>query len=224
MIKLIIFDWDDVFSLGSQKGYYQCYFAALKAVGVKLSQEEAIKRIKAKWGQPVKAELEHLLQEHLELVDKAIDVFYQHRFGPTFFNQISIVKNGQKTLGSLAKKYLLALATGTDRKALNYTFTHYSVPNFFTQIICSSDLKNANQYKPHPYMINQILKTQKIKPHEAIFVGDATNDVLMAQAAKVKTIVVLTGHLTEFKAKKLGADYIIGDVNQIESLLTENTL
>lgn len=40
MIKLIIFDWDDVFTQGSIKGYYACYHAALEAVGVRLDGAE----------------------------------------------------------------------------------------------------------------------------------------------------------------------------------------
>ena len=34
MIKLLIFDWDDVITLGSKEGYYQCYRKTIKEFGI----------------------------------------------------------------------------------------------------------------------------------------------------------------------------------------------
>ena len=36
-MRLIIFDWDDVFSQGSTAEYHRRYYAALEAVGVRLA-------------------------------------------------------------------------------------------------------------------------------------------------------------------------------------------
>ena len=33
-IKLIVFDWDDVFTLGSSEGYYSSYQKAVESVGI----------------------------------------------------------------------------------------------------------------------------------------------------------------------------------------------
>ena len=33
MVRLIIFDWDDVFTLGSRDGYYACYKEVVDSVG-----------------------------------------------------------------------------------------------------------------------------------------------------------------------------------------------
>ena len=59
-IKLIIFDWDDVFTLGSKEGYYACYHQALEGVGVQLKPEKERKRILTKWGQSHREELKEL--------------------------------------------------------------------------------------------------------------------------------------------------------------------
>jgi hypothetical protein len=50
MIELIIFDWDDVFTLGSTDGYKKCYHAAVSGIGINLSPAEEMKRMQAKWG------------------------------------------------------------------------------------------------------------------------------------------------------------------------------
>jgi phosphoglycolate phosphatase-like HAD superfamily hydrolase len=56
---------------------------------------------------------------------------------------------------------------------------------------------------------------------ETIMVGDAKNDVLMAQSAGIKPVVVLTGHLNRNQAEDLGVKYIIEDVTKIEKVLTK---
>lgn len=63
MIKLIIFDWYDVFTLGSKEGYFKCYHEALAEVGVYLKPEEEKKRIFAKLGKHHKEELKELLKK-----------------------------------------------------------------------------------------------------------------------------------------------------------------
>ena len=69
MLKLIVFDWDDVIILGSKEGYYNCYRETLKELGVVLDEKEMDIRIRRKWGQPFRIELAELLQEqpHLRL-------------------------------------------------------------------------------------------------------------------------------------------------------------
>lgn len=78
MIKLIIFDWDDVFTQNSIKGYYKCYHEALNGVGVTFSPEEEDRLIKEKWGAGHRAQLAHLLRERPELVDKAVEIYQEH--------------------------------------------------------------------------------------------------------------------------------------------------
>ena len=70
-------------------------------------------------------------------------------------------------------------------------------------------------------MVEQILKTQNIKPSEAVLVGDARGDVTMAREAGLLPIVVLSGNLSRIEAEKLKVEYIIEDVTHLESVLTK---
>ncbi len=65
------------------------------------------------------------------------------------------------------------------------------------------------------------METQQVAPENAIMVGDARNDVLMAQAAKIEPIVVLTGHLNIQQAEALGVTHIIQDVTHLETVLPQ---
>ena len=40
MLKVIIFDWDDVFTIGSKDGYFACYHETLVDLGVSMSPKE----------------------------------------------------------------------------------------------------------------------------------------------------------------------------------------
>lgn len=221
MIELVGFDWDDVFTLGSTRGYYACYHEALVGVEAELDPEEENRRIKAKWGSGHAAQLQDLLCEQPEKVPKAIELYEEHFFGNTFTNCLEVVPGSQQLVSDLAKDYKLAVATGGHPKILKERMLpRFAFPEWvFSQIVTIYDIDDISHAKPHPYMLNHILETQKVSPENAVFVGDATNDVLMARSAGVEPIVVLTGQLSREQAEELQVKYIINDVTELRSLL-----
>ncbi len=222
MVKLIIFDWDDVFTLGSKEGYFKCYHEALVAVGVHLDPEEEKKRILAKWGSSHVEEIKELLKDSPELIEKTCGVYERHLFGDTFVDCLKVLPGTQTLLGKLSKKYVLALATGASPKLLKEkVLPKFHFPDVFSQIITGYDLDDMNHSKPHQYMVMEIMKAQNVEHFETIVVGDAKNDVLMAQNAGVTPVVVLTGHLNRKEAEELKVKYIIEDVTQIEQVLNQ---
>jgi phosphoglycolate phosphatase len=220
-IKLVIFDWDDVFTLGSTEGYVKCYQQALSGVGVVLEPTEFNKRLFANWGKPFREELNELLKGRPELLNEACRICDKSLFGDTFVNSLLLVPGSIELLESLHnKKYILALATGAHPQILrDRIFPKFAIPDVFSQIVTVHDIVDPNKSKPHPHMVEQIIKKHKISPAETVYVGDARNDVLMAQAAGVVPIVVLTGHLSKAEAEALGVTYIIPDVTHVENLL-----
>ena len=221
MIKLIIFDWDDVFTLGAKEGYFTCYRKAINSVGIFLSPEEEYKRILAKWGKSFREELKSLLKEKPQLVDNAYKTFEKEYWGNTFVNELRLVEGANDMLQRLKSKHILAVATGNSSKMLKgRIMPHFQIPDVFSQIISSHDIEDQEKTKPHPYMLETIMKKQKVKKVETVFVGDAATDVQMAFNAGVTPIVVLTGQLDKPSAQKLGVKYILPTVTQLESLLS----
>jgi HAD superfamily hydrolase (TIGR01549 family) len=220
LVKLLIFDWDDVFTLGSKEGYFACYEKALEAVGITLPAEEKRKRILAKWGKSFRVELQELLKEHPELVDKAVEEYNKAYWGETFVNELHVLPGINDLLKRLHQKYILAIATGNRHDMLEeYIFPRFKFPDVFSQTISSHDLEDQEFAKPHPHMLEKIMKEQKVSPEETIFVGDAGNDVQMAFNAHVTPVVVLTGHLSQKEAEEMGVKYIIPDVTKLERVL-----
>ena len=220
MVKLIIFDWDDVFTLGSKEGYFACYDKALETVGISLPPEEKRNRILAKWGKSFRVELEELLKEHPELVDRAVEAYDKAYWGNTFVNELKVLPGINEFLENLHQQYTLAVATGNRHDMLEeHIFPRFNFPPVFAQIVSSHDLENQDLAKPHPHMLEKIMKEQGVAPEETIFVGDAGNDVTMALHAHVTPVVVLTGHLSKEEAEKMGVTYIIPDVTKLDTVL-----
>jgi phosphoglycolate phosphatase len=217
MIKLIIFDWDDVFTQGSITGYYKCYHEALRGVGISLSPEEEDRRIKAKWGAGHKTQLEELLKESPELVPKAVSIYRENLFGDTFVDCLTIIPGSQKFLRDLAKRYKLAIATGAHPKILrDRLIPKFNIPAVFIEIVTIYDLDDPAHGKPHPFIVNKIMKTAGVTPAETVLVGDAASDIQMARNAGVEPIAVLTGHLNRKQAEDLGIKHIIENVTLLE--------
>ncbi|MFZ2206286.1 MAG: HAD family hydrolase [Microgenomates group bacterium] len=222
MIKLIMFDWDDVIILGSKKGYYNCYRETLSELGVTLDEKEMDIRIKRKWGQPFREELRSLLQENTSLLDEACDIFYNKKFhGEAFVKELEEVRGVNDLLVRLSKKYKLAVATGNQREMIvEKMIPRFRIPEVFCQIVTSHDTNIPKEKtKPDPYMLNIILQEQGIKNSEALYVGDAENDMQMALNAGVEPVAVLTGHLSQKEAESLHIKHILSDVTKIEGIL-----
>jgi phosphoglycolate phosphatase-like HAD superfamily hydrolase len=220
MIRLIIFDWDDVFTLGSKEGYIRCLHETLQDIGVELDREEEHRRILATWSKPHRDELEGLLLEHPELIDAACDIYEKKFFGETFTSSLSYVAGANELLLRLRQRYTLAVATGAHPDVLRKrVMPRFKVPDVFAQIVSGYDIDDPGKQKPNPYMLQNILTKQGASPDEAIMVGDARSDVLMARSARIIPVVVLTGHLSRQEAEDMGVEYIIDDVTALEQIL-----
>jgi phosphoglycolate phosphatase len=220
MIKLIIFDWDDVITLHSTEGYIKCYHLALEAVGVHLTPAEELERIKENWGKTHIQELQGLLKEHPELVKKAAEVYHQKLFGNTFIDTLELAPGVNEFLVRLSKNYKLAVATGMNYEILTQkVMPKFGIPQVFSEIISGYQIEDETKQKPSPYMAQELMQRCDAKPAETVVVGDAYNDMKMAQGAGVIPIVVLTGYLDKKEAIEIGIKYIIQAVTDLESVL-----
>lgn len=222
MIKLIIFDWDDVFTLGSKEGYFKCYDQALQSVGVHMSKTNQKKMIIPNWGKSHHEILDVLLSRNEKLVEEAEKMYMHCLFGDLFVDCLEVVKGSDELLIRLSAQYKLALASGIHPELLkNKVMPRLRLPNVFSNIITAYDLRHTGNTKPHPHTVNTIMQKEKVHPHETIVVGDAKNDVLMAQNAGVTPVAVLTGHLSRREAEDIGVNYIIDDVTNIDYVLDQ---
>jgi len=222
MIKLLVFDWDDVFTLGAKEGYIDCLHSTLVTLKIRLDPDEESRRIQLAWGKSHQEELKILLSDHPDLLERAYTIYEDKFFGGEFVEALRYVPGANQTLVELAKKYTLAIATGAHPDLLRkQMIPKFQVPDVFSQIISSYEVDDPAKQKPHPFILQEIMKTQHYQPAETLFIGDAEADVLMARRAGVEPVVVLTGNLDQAQAKQLKVKYIIEDVTHLKNLLDD---
>jgi HAD superfamily hydrolase (TIGR01509 family) len=223
MYELLIFDWDDVFTLGSTRGYYACYHQAIESVGIELSPEEEKRRIDSKWGSPHRVEIEALLKEYSELIDRAVIEYEKALFSNVFIDELTLQPGSIELLNIVSKTHKLAIASGINPKLLKENiFRKFDIANVFDEIVTTYDvaeLKDETMCKPHPFSINLIRERLGVEAESTLMIGDAKNDLLMAKSAGVKFTAVLTGHLSKDDATQLGADYVLNDVSELMQIL-----
>ena len=100
---------------------------------------------------------------------------------------IKLIPGIKKTLAVLSKNHVLAVASGTYNELIQERLKTLGISHYFSVIIGNRDVANN---KPSPDIINLALEKLKIKPHEAVYVGDMVFDVIAGKAANVKTIAI----------------------------------
>jgi HAD superfamily hydrolase (TIGR01549 family) len=221
MVKLLIFDWDDVIVMGAKKGYIKCLHNTLVTLDVHLEPKDEEHRILQSWGKSHEEELKNLLKENLGLLPQAMHIYETMLFGKAFVGELTYREGTSKALRQLSKHYSLAVATGAHHELIELAMSTFHIPDVFKQIISSYDVDEVSKQKPHPYMLERIMHTQNRMPSETLFIGDAEIDVIMARQAHVEPVVVLTGHLNRTSAKKLHVRYIAEDVARLSALLDD---
>lgn len=219
MFKLIVFDWDDVITLGATEGYIACYHKAIIGIGVNIDPKIERQTILHNWGKTYKEEIRAVVGNHSEL-DEAVEIFKEEFFADTFINHLTLVDGVNQLLLKLSEKYKLAVATGNHPDLLvKKIIPRFNIPEVFSKIMYSSRIPSPEYAKPHPYMLKKIMEGLNCLSNETLYVGDAQADVEMANNAGVKVAVVLTGHLNSEQAKEMRVWKIIDEVTDLEKIL-----
>jgi len=222
MLKMIIFDWDDVFTLGSHDGYIACYHKAAQAVGVEVDQAVEQSRIFSKWGRSERTELEELLQEYPDRVDAAHIAYKEALLSDTFTDHLTLLEGSVEFLQEMSQSYRLAVASGLNPVVMKErVFPKFQIPPVFAQIMTNFDLEDPSCGKPHPDMLLKIMEDQKMSPAHTIMIGDAAGDMQMGKAAGLRTVAVLTGLMTREAAQQAETDYILENVTELKTILGE---
>ncbi|HRH32241.1 MAG TPA: HAD family hydrolase [bacterium] len=217
MFKHLSFDFDGVLARGSNEAYVDCFLQAFNDVGAKLSTDIARKKIVEYWGLPVPEFTEKILGDEPEKIPEAIRLFDLARRSPAFLAQVSLFEGAAETLQHLKLDYSLSIVSGAD-KTLILSVLGPELTSLFTSIHAAPEYP-INQQKPAPYMLEEALRLAAVRPNEAVYIGDAPNDLRMALAAQVTPVAILTGHLTRESATTLGATYIIDDIRDFPNVL-----
>ncbi|HDD46168.1 MAG TPA: HAD family hydrolase [Candidatus Aenigmarchaeota archaeon] len=204
-IKLIVFDWNG--TLVNDIPYHmEAYRIVLKDFGIDAKNEE-LKRI---IGRSSTTEvIEYFERKYNIRVD--FDVIRERKIK----KYLEVIKgkalffpNELKILQRLAKRYVLAMFTGSNKKQLTKVIPN-NVKSLFKVIVSDDDVKNK---KPDPEGLFMILRAVNVESNHACFVGDTARDMLTAKNAAMHAVGVLSGVDDGGKLREAGAEIIFKNV------------
>ena len=180
---LLIFDWDGTLADSIGRIVTAMQMAAQRA-GQPERDDEAVKGIIG-LGLP-----EAILTLYPDMTPEQVGSFRQH------YADVYIAMDAQpsplfagvkESLEAFrAEGYRLAVATGKARRGLDRVLKANGWEDFF-DITRAAD---ESASKPDPLMLNQILAHCDVRPEQALMVGDASFDLLMARNAGIDSVAV----------------------------------
>jgi HAD superfamily hydrolase (TIGR01662 family) len=84
-------------------------------------------------------------------------------------------------------------------------------------IILSSE--KTKKAKPHPYLLLKAMKSLRVKPSEALYVGDHPKDIQMGKRAKVKTAALINILHGARRLKREKPTYLIRNINEVLDII-----
>lgn len=226
MIKAIIFDLDNTlidFWNFKSKSVDAAVNAMINA-GLNIRKSRARKMIHQLYKQ-YGMEYQYIFQELLKKVKGRVDYrILSHglvAYRKTRGNLLVPYEGVKPTLAALKEKgYKLAVISDAPRLKAWIRLASMNIDSFFNIVITFDDTK---QRKPHYLPFKKALKKLRIKPHEALMVGDnLKRDIIGAKTLGMKTVFAKYGYIGKpgksKKAKKQAkqADF---EINKIEELL-----
>lgn len=91
-----------------------------------------------------------------------------------------------------AEGFHLAVATGKTRRGLDRMLGTHGLDDYFDVTRCADETAG----KPHPRMLEEILRELQVTAAEACMVGDSEFDIIMAHNAGVRPVAVTYGAMT----------------------------
>jgi phosphoglycolate phosphatase len=85
--------------------------------------------------------------------------------------------------------YQLAVATGKTRSGLDKVLHSTGMVDFFQITRCADETAS----KPHPLMLEQIMRHTGIRPERTLMIGDSIHDLQMAKNAQIASVGVTCG-------------------------------
>lgn len=213
VIQALLFDFDGVLAKSNEL-YVNAYLGLFKRYGIRVKKKDLL----AHFGEDHRALFQHFVpkERFTTLYNVYHRAYHKEVLTLSFYRHIHLLSGVRTMLQRLGRGYLLGICTGCPRKTLLYLKNNLGLKHSFDYLSCADDVQHG---KPAPDLLLRALRILRIKPSEALYIGDAPRDYLCAKRARVPFVAVLSGVLTRSMCKKLGVKHILLDVTQLPRFL-----
>lgn len=209
-IKLVIFDLDGTL-INAYAAISSSFNYVMRRLGLK-TQSASLIRSLVGWGDI------NLLKPYVSQGDlKHALSLYRHHHKYSLLKHSHLYPYTRLLLRRLkAKGYKLAVASNRPSKFSHILLKHLEIGGFFDYVLCADQSGRA---KPHPEMLNKIVKRFALKKSQALYVGDMVIDVQAGRRAKINTVIVTSGSSNKLDIKREHPFRIISAISRLRDLL-----
>lgn len=208
-LKLVIFDLD-----GTLVNAYSAINSSFNYVMHKLGlkpQSAAVIRGAVGWGDA------NLLKPYISAKDlkRALGLYRRHH-KHSLLAYARLYPGVLRLLRQLKTKgYKLAVASNRPTEFSLILLEHLRLIDFFDYVLCADKLKYG---KPHPQILNNIIKHFAVKRSQALYVGDMAIDAQAGRRSRIKTVIVTAGSSSNRQIKKERPFKIISSIGELAKI------
>lgn len=205
-IEGVLFDWDGTL-IDSYHADTSAYLAMFEEMGISWGIKELEKNYSPNWYQVYRAA--GLPRRRWPDADRAWRAHYAK-------HKPKLMAGARRVLARLGGAHPLGLVTSGDRDRVSRQLREFRLTKLFAARVCSGDTRRK---KPHPEPLRLALRQMKLDPSACVYVGDAPQDVEMAQRAGVRAIGVLGLFRTEKRLRAARPDFLIRSIEELPDVL-----
>lgn len=211
---LIAFDWDGTL-YDSTKVIVRCIQRAVTDVGGAMPSDRAAAYV---IGMSLAQALARAApdvppEKYPELTDRYRHHYYQHK------DDLSLFDGTLAMLRDLrARHHWLAVATGKSRRGLDEVLGSQELHGVFD----GSRTSDETAGKPHPRMLEELMREFGTEPERTLMIGDTTHDLQMALNAGCASVGVSYGAHEPDEFHQLGPQYVAHSMRDLHDWLLAN--
>ena len=115
---------------------------------------------------------------------------------------------------NLKKKYVLGVATSSNKDRASTILKNLGVSEFFSVVITADDIR---KHKPDPAIFLEAAKKLKITPNESVVIEDSLNGIEAAKSGNIRTVGLVTKYLSVEALSE--ADLVIDSLEELSEKL-----
>lgn len=211
---LIAFDWDGTL-FDSTKIIVRCIQSAVVDVGGEMPSDKAAAYV---IGMGLMQALAHAAPDVPEDKYPELGARYRHHY-MAHQNDLSLFDGVLPLLDALrARHHRLAVATGKSRRGLDDVLRTVQLKGVFD----GSRTADETQGKPHPLMLQELMREFDVQPERTLMIGDTTHDLQMALNAGCAAVGVSYGAHDPGEFDALKPRFVAHSVRSLQDWLLEN--
>jgi HAD superfamily hydrolase (TIGR01509 family) len=205
-VEGVLFDWDGTL-IDSYHADASAYLAMFKEMGISWGLAELEKNYSPNWYHVYRAA--GLPRKCWNDADRSWRFHYAK-------HKPKLISGARRILASLDRAHLLGLVTSGDRDRVHRQLREFRLTALFAARVCSGDTQHK---KPHPEPLRLALRKMGLAPGACVYVGDAPQDVEMAQHAGVRSIGVLGPFPTEKRLRAARPEFLLESLEELPDVL-----